>query len=71
MHEVKYTIRYTGIVEKVIADESVKCIIKRADIESPGLASTNWLKYKKYAQADAAENVGRTRVLEMDEFQLK
>lgn len=71
LHEVKYTIRYTGIVEKVIADESVKCIIKRADIESPGLASTNWLKYKKYAQADAAENIGRTRVLDMNEFQLK
>lgn len=71
LHQVKYTIRYTGIVEKVIAGESVKCIIKRADIESPGLASANWVKYKKYAQSDAAENVGRTRVLDMNEFQLK
>lgn len=71
LHEVRYTIRYTGIVEKVIAGESVKCIIKRANIESPGLASANWLKYKKYAQAAAADEVGKTRVLEMDEFELK
>ena len=71
LHEVRYTVRYTAIVEKVIAGESVKCIIKSAEIEDPGLASANYLKYRKYARAEISENIGQTRVLDMDEFSLK
>lgn len=70
LNRVDYTVRYVAIVEKVIAGSSVKCIIKNADIESPGWASANWVKYKKYAQAAAYDEVGKTRVLEMDEFDL-
>lgn len=71
LHEVNYTVVYTAIVEKVIGDENVKCIVKRAEIKDPRFASANYLKYRKYAQAEASEAIGKTRVLEMNEFKLK
>ena len=71
IYQVSYTVQYVGIVEKVIAGSSVKCIIKKGEIMSPGLASANWLKYRKYAQASVTDEIGKTRVLEMDEFDLK
>lgn len=71
LHQEKYIVVYTGIVEKVIGDESVKCIIKRAEIQDPRFASTNYLKYRKYVQAEVSEALGKTRVLDMDEFILK
>ena len=71
LHQVTYTVQYTGIVEKVIADVSVKCIIKQYKIIDPQFASVNYLKYRKYALSRIARNVGKTRVLEMHEFQLK
>lgn len=71
LHKVTYTVRYTAIVEKVIADESVKCVIKNYEILDPGYASSNYIKFRKYASAEFAENVGKTRVLEMHEFELK
>lgn len=71
LNEVSYTVRYTAIVERVIAGESVKCIIKQAKIVDPSWVSSNYLKYKKYAQAEIVENVGKTRVLNMNEFNLR
>ncbi len=71
LNQVEYEIRYTGIVEKVIGDESVKCIIKRAEIVDPSWASANYLKYKKYARAEIAGYIGQTRVLDMNEFRMK
>jgi len=71
LHQVEYVVQYTAIVEKVIANESVKCIIQRFAIQDPKFASVNYLKYRKYAVNDFSENVGKTRVLDMSEFELK
>ncbi len=71
LHQVEYVVQYTAVVEKVIANESVKCIITRFSIQDPKFASVNYLKYRKYAVNDFSENVGKTRVLDMSEFELK
>lgn len=70
LDEVKYNVRYTAIVEAIIGETSVKCVISNVQIEDPSWASANYLKYKKYAISDVQENLGRTRVLQLDEFEL-
>ena len=70
LNKVSYRVHYKAIVEKVIAQTSVKCIIKSVDIDDPRLASANYLKYRKYAVSDLQENLGKTRVLEFKEFNL-
>ena len=67
---VKYTVRYTAIVESVIGDSSVKCIITNAQILDPSMASVNYLKYKKQAASAILEDVGKTRVKQLNEFEL-
>ena len=71
LHQEKYTVEYTGVVEKIIGDENVKCVIKRVEIIDPSFASSNYLKYRKYVNAEVKDDLGETRVLEMDEFSLK
>lgn len=67
---VTYTVRYTAIVEAVIGETSVKCIITNATIMDPSWASVNYVKYKKQAAAAILEDVGKTRVKQLNEFKL-
>lgn len=70
LDNVEYNVRYTAIVESNIGETSVKCVISNVQIIDPSWASANYLKYKKHAIADLQENLGRTRVLQLDEFEL-
>lgn len=65
-----YNIEYTAIVESVIGESNVKCIITKGRIISPSLASVNWFKYKDYAVEDMNKVIGQTRVKDFSEFEL-
>ena len=67
---VTYTVRYTAVVESVLGDTSVKCVITNAQIMDPSMASVNYLKYKKQAASAILEDVGKTRVKQLNEFEL-
>ena len=69
LDKVKYEVRYTAIVEANFGETSVKCIISNVQIQDPSWASANYLKYRKHALADLQENLGKTRVLQLDEFE--
>ena len=62
--------RYSAVVESNIGETAVKCIITSVRIQDPSWASVNYLKYKKYALSELQENVGKTRVLQLDDFEL-
>ncbi len=66
-----YIIRYTAIVETVIGESAVKCIIRNANIEDPAFASVNYFKYKDDARDEMRKNLGQTRVLDFSEFELR
>lgn len=68
---VTYRVRYTAVVESVIGDSSVKCIITDAQIVDPSRASYNYLQYKSQATSALLEDMGKTRVKQLDEFELK
>ncbi len=68
---VTYNVLYTAVVEAVLGDSSVKCVITNAQIQDPSWASVNYLKYKKQAASSILEDVGKTRVKQMNEFELK
>lgn len=67
---VTYRVRYTAVVESVLGNTSVKCVITNARIMDPSMASVNYLKYKKQAASAVLEDVGKTRVKQLDEFEL-
>lgn len=67
---VTYRVRYTAVVESVLGDTSVKCVITNARIMDPSMASVNYLKYKKQAASAILEDVGKTRVKQLNEFEL-
>ena len=70
LDKVKYEVRYSAVVESNIGETAVKCIITSVRIQDPSWASVNYLKYKKYALSELQENVGKTRVLQLDDFEL-
>lgn len=70
LDKVKYEVRYSAVVESNIGETAVKCIITSVRIQDPSWASANYLKYKKYALSDLQENIGKTRVLQLDDFEL-
>lgn len=70
LDKVEYNVRYTAIVESNLGETSVKCVISNVQIQDPSWASTNYLKYRRQALADLQENLGKTRVLQLDEFEL-
>lgn len=68
---VTYNVLYTAVVEAVLGDSSVKCVITNAQIQDPSWASVNYVKYKKQAAASILEDIGKTRVKQLNEFELK
>lgn len=69
MDRASYKVRYTGIVEAVIGDTSVKCIITSAQIID-NLSTCAW-QHKREATSRIQEDVGKTRVKQLNEFELK
>ena len=69
MDRASYTVRYTGIVEAVLGDTSVKCVITNAEITAN--TSTCAWKYKREATSRILEDIGKTRVKQLNEFELK
>lgn len=70
LSKVIYTVQYTGVVEKVLGGESVKCIVKTAEILDPRFASVNYLKGRRAVNHKIQEHIGETRVLTFSEFRL-
>ena len=70
LDKVKYEVRYSAVVESNIGETAVKCVITNVQIQDPSWASVNYLKYKQYALSDLRENIGKTRVLQLDDFEL-
>jgi len=69
MDRASYVVRYTAIVESVLGDVSVKCVITNAQIIKD--ASIPAWQYRKQATSLLLKEVGQTRVLQLDEFNLK
>jgi outer membrane protein assembly factor BamD (BamD/ComL family) len=76
LNYTSYQLKYTGIVEKIIGDESAKIIVSNIEIEDPGWASVNYLKYKSSAMQMAAQGnvdgevgLGNTTVKQYGEIQ--
>lgn len=65
---VSYTLEYTGVIESVLGDNNVKCIIQSVRILDPALASINYIKNRARAQDDASRTIGQIRVVELSQF---
>ena len=57
LNYTSYRLKYTGIVEKIIGEESAKIIVSKIEIEDPSWASVNYLKYRSMVLQSA--NQGR------------
>lgn len=66
--DVSYTLEYTGVIESVLGDNNVKCIIQSVRILDPALASINYIKNRARAQDDASRTIGQTRAVELSQF---
>lgn len=69
MDRASYTVRYTAIVEAVLGDSSVKCVITNAEIIDN--TSTCAWQHKREATSRILEDIGKTRVKQLNEFELK
>ena len=68
MDRASYTVRYTGVVEAVLGETSVKCIITNAEIIAN--TSTCAWQHKREATGMILKEIGQTRVLQLNEFEL-
>ena len=70
-NKVTYNVRYYAIVEANLGQTAVKCVISNVEIQDPSYASVNYVKYKKGAYATLCEDIGKTRVKQLDEFEIR
>lgn len=68
---VSYNVRYYAIVESVLGTTAVKCVIRDFEIIDPSWASTNYIKYRNSARNSISEDIGKTRVKQMNEFNMR
>lgn len=70
-NRVSYTVQYTAIVEATLGETAVKCVISNVQILDPSRVSSNYITYKKHAISRLNEDLGKTRVKQLDEFELR
>lgn len=70
-NKVTYNVRYYAIVEANLGQTAVKCVISNVEIQDPSYASVNYVKYKKSAYATLCEDIGKTRVKQLNEFEIR
>ena len=68
---IKYTAKYTAIIESFIGDDNLKVIISKANIIDPQYASINYLKYKDIAIREINKSIGKTRVKDVNECEIE
>lgn len=71
MNEIIVDVTYEAIVESVLGDESVKCVISNVYISRNGRWNPKWNDYKGAITERIQDKVGKTRVLNFNEFRLK
>jgi hypothetical protein len=73
-NRVTYNVKYTAIVEATLGNSAVKCVISNVQIiEEKGVNwhSTNYVKYKSSAMSTLSNDIGKTRVKQLNEFELQ
>lgn len=50
---------------------AVKCVIRDFEIIDPSWASANYIKYRNSARNSISEDIGKTRVKQMNEFNMR
>lgn len=69
-NKVSYEVTYGAVVESYIGSTACKAIITVTEINDPNWASANYIKYRKAAQNDINQNIGQTRVKQLNEIGL-
>lgn len=46
LNYTNYKLKYTGVVEKIIGEESAKIVVSKIEIVDPGWASVNYVKFR-------------------------
>lgn len=70
-NKVTYNVKYYAIVEATLGNTAVKCVISNVQIIDPRFASANYIKYKSSAMSTLSNDIGKTRVKQVNEFELQ
>ncbi len=67
---VTYEAQFTGVIEQVFG-ENLKLIIESVDISDPSRVSISYMQNRDYALSDFQEDIGKTRVVSIDNVKIQ